>query len=109
MSFDDRDGVIWLDGEMVPWREARIHVLTHTLHYGMGVFEGVRAYKAEQRTAIFRLQEHTVRLFRSENSLGMNIPFSRDDINADHLAAVRENTHEYAYISPVCFYDTVGM
>lgn len=59
----DRDGVIWLDGELVPWREAKVHVLTHTLHYGMGVFEGVRAYKTEQGTAIFRMQEHTDRLF----------------------------------------------
>lgn len=109
MSFDDRDGVIWLDGEMVPWREARIHVLTHTLHYGMGVFEGVRAYKAEQGTAIFRLQEHTDRLFRSAHILGMNIPFSRDDINAAQLAAVRDNNLESAYIRPMCFYGSEGM
>ena len=109
MSFDDRDGVIWLDGEMVPWREARVHVLTHTLHYGMGVFEGVRAYKAEQGTAIFRLQEHTDRLFRSAHILGMNIPFSRDDINAAQLAAVRDNNLESAYIRPMCFYGSEGM
>ncbi len=109
MSFDDRDGVIWLDGEMVPWREARIHVLTHTLHYGMGVFEGVRAYKAEQGTAIFRLQEHTDRLFRSAHILGMNIPFSRDDINTAQLAAVRDNNLESAYIRPMCFYGSEGM
>ena len=109
MSFDDRDGVIWLHGEMVPWREARIHVLTHTLHYGMGVFEGVRAYKAEQGTAIFRLQEHTDRLFRSAHILGMNIPFSRDDINAAQLAAVRDNNLESAYIRPMCFYGSEGM
>ena len=109
MSFDDRDGVIWLDGEMVPWREARIHVLTHTLHYGMGVFEGVRAYKAEQGTAIFRLQEHTDRLFRSAHILGMNIPFSRDDINTAQVAAVRDNNLESAYIRPMCFYGSEGM
>ena len=109
MSFDDRDGVIWMDGEMVPWREARIHVLTHTLHYGMGVFEGVRAYKAEQGTAIFRLQEHTDRLFRSAHILGMSIPFSPQDINAAQLAAVRDNNLESAYIRPMCFYGSEGM
>ena len=65
MTFDDRDGVIWLDGDYVPWRDAKIHVLTHSLHYGMGVFEGVRAYKTETGPAIFRLREHTDRLFRS--------------------------------------------
>ena len=68
----DRDGLIWLDGEMVPWREARIHVLTHTLHYGMGVFEGVRAYKSARGAAIFRLKEHTDRLFGSAHILGMH-------------------------------------
>jgi branched-chain amino acid aminotransferase len=71
MSMADRDGVIWYDGKLVPWRDATTHVLTHTLHYGMGVFEGVRAYKAEQGTAIFRLKEHTDRLFRSAHILGM--------------------------------------
>ena len=75
MTMDDRDGVIWLDGKLVPWREAKTHVLTHTLHYGMGVFEGVRAYKAEKGPAIFRLQEHTDRLFRSAHILNMPMPF----------------------------------
>jgi branched-chain amino acid aminotransferase len=105
----DRDGVIWLDGEMVPWREAKTHVLTHTLHYGMGVFEGVRAYKAEQGTAIFRLADHTDRLFRSAHILGMSIPFDRDEINAAQRAAVRENGLESAYIRPMCFYGSEGM
>ena len=109
MSFDDRDGVIWFDGEMVPWRDARVHVLTHTLHYGMGVFEGVRAYKAESGTAIFRLQEHTDRLFRSAHILGMNIPFEPEEINEAQLAAVRENGLESAYIRPMCFYGSEGM
>ena len=109
MSFDDRDGVIWFDGEMVPWRDARVHVLTHTLHYGMGVFEGVRAYKAEQGTAIFRLQEHTDRLFRSGHILGMKIPFSAEELNEAQLAAVRENGLESAYIRPMCFYGSEGM
>ncbi|MDQ7011918.1 MAG: branched chain amino acid aminotransferase, partial [Mariprofundaceae bacterium] len=70
-DFADRDGVIWFNGEMVPWREARVHVLTHTLHYGMGVFEGVRAYHTDKGTAIFRLEAHTDRLFRSAHIMGM--------------------------------------
>ena len=105
----DRDGLIWLDGEMVDWREAKIHVLTHTLHYGMGVFEGVRAYKAEKGTAIFRLQEHTDRLFRSAHILGMEMPFDRDTVNAAQLAAVRENNLESGYIRPMAFYGSEGM
>jgi len=109
MNFDDRDGVIWLDGEMVPWREAKIHVLTHTLHYGMGVFEGVRAYDAEGGTAIFRLQEHTDRLFRSAHILDMKIPFTPDEISAAQLAAVRDNNLDSAYIRPMCFYGSEGM
>ncbi len=105
----DRDGVIWLDGEMVPWREAKTHVLTHTLHYGMGVFEGVRAYHAEQGTAIFRLQEHTDRLFRSAHILNMPMPFDRDTLNEAQKAAVRENNLDSAYIRPMCFYGSEGM
>ncbi|MBA1444930.1 MAG: branched-chain amino acid transaminase [Chromatiales bacterium] len=105
----DRDGVIWLDGEMVPWREAKIHVLTHTLHYGMGVFEGVRAYHAEQGTAIFRLQEHTDRLFNSAHILGMPMPFDRDTLNEAQLAVVRENNLDSAYLRPMCFYGSEGM
>jgi len=105
----DRDGVIWLDGEMVPWREAKTHVLTHTLHYGMGVFEGVRAYHAEQGTAIFRLQEHTERLFRSAHILKMPMPFDRETINEAQKAAVRENNLDSAYIRPMCFYGSEGM
>ena len=77
MSMDDRDGLIWLDGEFIPWREAKTHVLTHTLHYGMGVFEGVRAYKTAKGTAIFRLQEHTDRLFGSAHILNMAMPFDK--------------------------------
>jgi branched-chain amino acid aminotransferase len=109
MTMDDRDGVIWLDGEMVPWREARTHVLTHTLHYGMGVFEGVRAYKATQGTAIFRLQDHTARLFRSAHILQMDMPFDRDTVNQAQLDVVRENGLESAYLRPMCFYGSEGM
>jgi branched-chain amino acid aminotransferase len=109
MSMDDRDGVIWLDGEMVPWREAKVHVLTHTLHYGMGVFEGVRAYKTDKGAAIFRLQEHTDRLFRSAKILGMDMPFDKDTINEAQIASVRENNLDSAYIRPMCFYGSEGM
>ncbi|MEW8523759.1 MAG: branched-chain amino acid transaminase [Candidatus Thiodiazotropha endolucinida] len=105
----DRDGVIWLDGKMVPWREAKTHVLTHTLHYGMGVFEGVRAYHAEKGTAIFRLQDHTDRLFRSAHILNMPMPFDREVLNQAQMAAVRENDLDSAYIRPMCFYGSEGM
>ena len=81
MSMSDRDGVIWFDGQLVPWRDAQVHVLTHTLHYGMGVFEGVRAYKTDNGPAIFRLGAHTDRLFRSAHIMGMEIPFSKDELN----------------------------
>ena len=108
-SFADRDGLIWYDGKMVPWRDATTHVLTHTLHYGMGAFEGERAYKTDKGTAIFRLQDHTDRLFRSAHILGMDIPFSKDEINDANLAAVRENNLETAYIRPMCFYGSEGM
>ena len=105
----DRDGVIWYDGQLVPWREANTHVLTHTLHYGMGVFEGVRAYKTAQGAAIFRLQAHTDRLFRSAKILGMPMPFDKATINEATRAAVRENQLESAYIRPMCFYGAEGM
>jgi len=109
MNFADRDGVIWFDGEMVDWREAKVHVLTHTLHYGMGVFEGVRAYHADQGTAIFRLQAHTDRLFRSAKIMNMAMPFSKDEINEAQLAAVRENGLDSAYLRPMVFYGSEGM
>ena len=109
MSMADRDGVIWFDGEMVPWREAQVHVLTHTLHYGMGVFEGLRAYHAEEGTAIFRLKAHTDRLYRSARILGMDIPFEKATLNAAHKAVIRENNLDSAYIRPMCFYGSEGM
>lgn len=109
MSMSDRDGLIWLDGEMVPWREAKTHVLTHTLHYGMGVFEGVRAYKTDQGTAIFRLQDHTNRLFNSAKIMRMPMPYSKEQLNDAQRAAVRENNLDSAYIRPMCFYGSEGM
>ena len=108
-SMSDRDGLIWLDGELVDWREAKVHVLTHTLHYGMGVFEGVRAYETAQGAAIFRLQEHTERLFNSAHILNMKMPFSKEEINEAHRAAVRENNLKSAYIRPMAFYGSEGM
>jgi branched-chain amino acid aminotransferase len=105
----DRDGVIWVDGELVPWREAQVHVLTHTLHYGMGVFEGVRAYKAEQGTAIFRLPQHTRRLFGSAHIMKMPVPWDRETIDAAHKAVVHENGLDSAYIRPMFFYGSEGM
>lgn len=108
-SMDDRDGHIWMDGKLIPWRDAKVHVLTHTLHYGMGVFEGVRAYKTESGTAIFRLQEHTERLFRSAKILNMPMPFDRDTLNEAQRTVVRENGLESAYIRPMCFYGSEGM
>lgn len=109
MSMSDRDGVIWYDGKLVPWRDAQTHVLTHTLHYGMGVFEGVRAYQTDRGTAIFRLQAHTDRLFRSAHILGMDIPYDKTTINDATRAAVRENKLDSAYIRPMCFYGSEGM
>ncbi len=109
MDFANRDGWIWFDGEFVPWREAKVHVLTHTLHYGMGVFEGVRAYKAEGGTAIFRLREHTKRLFNSAKIMGMRIPFDLDTLIAAQKEVVRKNGLESAYIRPMAFYGSEGM
>lgn len=108
-TMSDRDGLIWLDGEMVPWREAKTHVLTHTLHYGMGVFEGVRAYRTPKGAAIFRLREHTERLFNSAHILGMRIPYDRETLDQAQRAAVRENALASAYIRPMCFYGSEGM
>lgn len=108
-SMADRDGVIWYDGKMVNWRDATTHVLTHTLHYGMGVFEGVRAYKTDKGTAIFRLKEHTDRLFRSAHILQMKMPFTKEEMMEAQKAAVRENNLESAYMRPMCFYGAEAM
>ncbi|MBP7188957.1 MAG: branched-chain amino acid transaminase, partial [Thiopseudomonas sp.] len=109
MSMADRDGVIWYDGEMVEWRNATTHVLTHSLHYGMGVFEGVRAYKTPKGTAIFRLQAHTDRLFESAHIMNMKIPFTKEEINQAVIASVRDNKLDSAYIRPLAFYGSEGM
>lgn len=104
MSMADRDGWIWMDGEFVPWRDAKIHVLTHTLHYGMGVFEGVRCYEtADGGSAIFRLQEHTKRLLNSAKIFQMKIPFSHETLAEATLETVRRNGLKSAYIRPLAF------
>jgi branched-chain amino acid aminotransferase len=108
-TFEDRDGVIWFDGELVDWRDAKIHVLTHTLHYGMGVFEGVRAYDTDKGPVIFRLDDHTDRLFRSAHILGMDMPFSKEQISEAQKLVIRENKLDEGYLRPMCFYGSEGM
>ncbi|MBN9409821.1 MAG: branched-chain amino acid transaminase [Burkholderiales bacterium] len=97
----DRDGKIWMDGQLVEWRDAKIHVLSHTLHYGCGAFEGVRAYNTEGGTAIFRLEEHTERLFNSAKILRMTIPFTKEQVNEAQRQVVRENKLESCYLRPL--------
>ena len=109
MSMADRDGWIWYDGKMVPWRDATTHVLTHTLHYGMGVFEGVRCYKTADGPAIFRLRDHTDRLFRSAHIFGMKIPFTKEEIDAAQLACVRDNKLDSCYLRPLVFYGSQAL
>ena len=109
MLMSDRDGWIWYDGKFVPWREATTHVLTHTLHYGAGVFEGVRAYKTDQGTAIFRLHDHTERLFNSAKIIGMPMPFSVEEINQAQIDVINKNELSYGYMRPMCFYGSEGM
>ena len=102
MSMADRDGFIWLDGELVPWRDAKIHVLTHTLHYGMGVFEGVRAYETHDgRTAVFRLKDHTRRLLNSAKIFQMKVPFDFDQLLEAQLEVLRQNKLKSGYIRPL--------
>lgn len=101
-SMADRDGFIWMDGKMVDWRDAKIHVLTHTLHYGMGVFEGVRAYETHDgRTAIFRLNDHTKRLLNSAKIFQLEVPYSIEDLEQAQKAVVKDNSLKSAYIRPL--------
>ncbi|HRH15335.1 MAG TPA: branched-chain amino acid transaminase [Azonexus sp.] len=109
MSMADRDGFIWQDGRLVPWREATTHVLTHSLHYGMSVFEGVRAYKTERGTAIFRLEDHTDRLFNSAHIFQMAMPYDRETINEAHKEVLRANNLEAGYLRPIAFYGSEKM
>ena len=110
MSMSDRDGFIWYDGKLVPWRNATTHVLTHSLHYGLAVFEGVRAYKTDALgTAIFRLKEHTDRLFNSAKIYMMEIPYSKDELMAAQREVVRANKLESCYLRPIAFYGSEKM
>lgn len=109
MSMSDRDGLIWYDGKLVPWRDATTHVLTHSLHYGLAIFEGERAYNTEIGTAVFRLREHTDRLFNSAHIYQMNVPFDRETIMEATLEVVRRNELESCYIRPLLFYGSEKM
>ena len=100
-SMSDRDGKIWMDGQLVEWRDAKIHVLTHTLHYGCGAFEGVRAYNTVNGTAIFRLQEHTERLMNSAKILRMKLPFTAEQLNQAQIDVVKANKLESCYLRPL--------
>ncbi len=109
MDLSKIKGLIWLDGKMVNWQEANVHVLTHTLHYGLGVFEGVRAYNSPKGPSIFRLNDHTERLFKSADTVNMKIPYSREIINKAHCEVVNSNNLSESYIRPMCFYGSEGM
>jgi len=109
MSMSDRDGFIWYDGKIVPWRDATTHVLTHSLHYGLAVFEGERAYNTDVGTAVFRLREHTDRLFNSAHIYQMQVPYDRETIMEATLEVVRRNQLESCYIRPLLFYGSEKM
>jgi branched-chain amino acid aminotransferase len=109
MSMADRDGFIWYDGKLVPWRDATTHVLTHSLHYGLAVFEGVRAYKTVSGTAIFRLKEHTDRLFASAHIYRMPMPYDKATLIEAHKEVVRSNKLESCYLRPIAFYGSEKM
>jgi branched-chain amino acid aminotransferase len=109
MSMADRDGFIWYDGKLVPWRDATTHVLTHSLHYGLAVFEGVRAYKTVSGTAVFRLKEHTDRLFNSAHIYRMPMPYDKATLIEAHKEVVRANNLESCYLRPIAFYGSEKM
>ena len=109
MDLSKIKGEIWFDGEMIDWQEANTHLLTHTLHYGLGVFEGVRAYETKRGPSIFRLHDHTDRLYKSAATVNMNIPYSKDLINKAHENVIKVNDLREAYIRPMCFYGSEGM
>jgi len=108
-NFADRDGWIWMDGDLVPWRDAKVHVLTHTLHYGLGVFEGVRAYNTPAGPCIFRLHEHTQRLFDSAHILEMKIPYTPEQVSAAQREVFKANELEEGYLRPMAFLGSEAM
>ena len=109
MDLSKISGEIWFDGEMIDWQDANTHLLTHTLHYGLGVFEGVRAYSTQKGPSIFRLDDHTDRLFKSAETVNMKIPYSKEVLNAAHQEVIKANNLKEAYIRPMCFYGSEGM
>ena len=109
MVLSELEGFIWFDGELVQWKEAKVHVLTHTLHYGLGVFEGVRAYSAPKGTSIFRLKDHIDRLFQSAETVGLNIPFSPEELKDAHSQVISVNDLEEAYMRPMCFFGSESL
>jgi len=109
MSMADRDGVIWYDGKLAPWRDATTHVLTHSLHYGLAVFEGLRAYKTDAGTAIFRLKEHTERFFNSAHIFMMKLPYDKETMIEAQKQVVRENKLDSCYVRPIAFYGSEKM
>ena len=109
MDLSKISGEIWFDGEMIDWQDANTHLLTHTLHYGLGVFEGVRAYSTRKGPSIFRLDDHTDRLFKSAETVNMKIPYSKEVLNAAHQEVIKANNLKEAYIRPMCFYGSEGM
>ena len=109
MNLSDLDGYIWFDGKIVDWKEAQTHVLTYTLHYGLGVFEGVRAYLPPEGTCVFRLHDHTERLFKSAKTIGMKIPFSSEELNEAQRKIVSLNNLKESYIRPMCFFGSEGL
>ncbi len=109
MDLSKIKGSIWFDGQIIDWQDANVHLLTHTLHYGLGVFEGVRAYNTPRGSSIFRLDDHTDRLFKSAQTVSMKIPFSQIEINDAHKTVISLNNLNEAYIRPMCFYGSEGM
>ena len=105
----NREGFIWMDGQFQKWDDTNVHILSHTLHYGTGVFEGVRAYSTPEGTKIFRLNDHTNRLFESAKAVNMKIPFSQQEINEAQKEVFRVNELDEGYIRPMCFYGSEGM
>lgn len=109
MTKNEQAGLIWLDGKWMPWDEAKIHLLTFSLHYGLGVFEGIRAYRNETGTYIFRLDAHTDRLYRSAHIMKMKIPYSKELLNEVVCDVLRKNNLQTAYVRPICYYGSEGL
>ena len=105
----DLDGVIWHDGKMVPWRNATTHVLTHSLHYGLAVFEGIRAYSTKKGPAVFRLEEHINRMYNSAKIYMMKIPYEVAEITEACVNVIKENELDSCYVRPIAFYGSEKM